>query len=74
MVATPDPAEENPEAPPSDFFDIFRLAARAHGPLADTLELLAAFFAAVVCALHALIELDIDWSTDCAHLASPGKR
>jgi hypothetical protein len=74
-VVTPGPAEEPPEELLSDFFDIFRLAARAHGPLSNALEFLTALFAAVVLAFHPIIiELDIDRSTDCTHLASPGER
>lgn len=67
------PAEGFPEALPSGFFDILRLAARAHGMLADTLEPFATFFAAVILALYPLIKLDIDRSTYCTHWLSTGR-
>ena len=59
--------------PPSGLFDIFRLAARAHGPLSDALKPLAALLAAIIPAFHPLIKLDIDWSANSTHLVSPGE-
>ena len=56
-----------PKSSSSGFFDIFRLAARTHGPLSKALEPLATLFAAVILAFHSLIKLDIDRSTDCTH-------
>ncbi|BBL67224.1 hypothetical protein [Methanoculleus chikugoensis] len=67
------PAGDTPEAPFSEFFDIFGLATRAHRPLTYALEPLAALFAAVILAFYSLVELNVDWSTDCTHLASPGE-
>jgi hypothetical protein len=61
------PEGDSGKPPPSDLFDIFRLAAWAHWPLSDALEPSATFFAAVTLALYSLFELDINRSTDCTH-------
>ncbi len=67
MIVSPILEGDSGESPLSGFFDIFRLAARAHWPLSDALESLAALFAAIILALHPFIKLDIDRSTDCTH-------
>ncbi|MFA7562298.1 MAG: hypothetical protein WCY70_02545 [Methanoculleus sp.] len=72
MVVTPGLTEE---LTPSGFFDIFRLAARAHGPLPEAFEPFTALFAAVILALHPIVvKLDIDWSANSTHTTSPGER
>ena len=67
MIVPPTREGDSDESPLSGFFDIFRLAAWTHGPLSDALKPFAALFAAVILALHPLIKLDIDRSTDCTH-------
>jgi len=67
-AASPGAAGGLPDMPPSGLFDIFRLAARAHGPLSDALKPLAALFATVIPAFHPFVELDIDRSAYSTHL------
>jgi hypothetical protein len=67
MIVPPTREGDSDESPLSGFFDIFRLAARTHWPLSDALKSFAAFLATVVLALHPLIKLDIDRSTDRTH-------
>lgn len=66
-VASPAPGGDPGGPLPSGLFDIFRLAARAHGPLSKTLEPFTTLSATVILPFHPLIKLDINRSTDSTH-------